>query len=324
MDTFSHIVIGLGIGALAHVDPMISGHHSLSQAVILGTVIGSNAPDFDFIYRLKGKSSYIRNHRGFSHSLPALPFWAIIVSSCIYPFFPDASLLYLFFWTFLAVIIHVLLDLFNVHGTQIFLPFSQKWFAFDAIPLIDPYILMLHFLGFSLLPFFQVGDTFLAIYLVMFIYLSIRMISAFVTKNYLKRYFQNTIRIKLIPQTAFFKWNIIIETKEDFLFGVYANNELCIEHMLSKKIKYPELVAASQSNQSVSDFLASTHFAYPFVRESKNGYFVNWKDLRFRTKKFFPYQAVVFISSDLKSKNCYIGHLNSLKQYKKVLRGLKA
>ncbi|MEH7504789.1 metal-dependent hydrolase [Neobacillus drentensis] len=63
MDTFSHIIMGLGLGALAQIDPFAADHSTLSQAVSLGTVIGSNTPDYDFIYRMKGKGSYFRNHR---------------------------------------------------------------------------------------------------------------------------------------------------------------------------------------------------------------------------------------------------------------------
>lgn len=66
MDTFSHIFIGLGLGALAQIDPAVSENIQLTQAVVLGTVIGSNAPDFDFIYRFKGKGSYLRYHRDIS------------------------------------------------------------------------------------------------------------------------------------------------------------------------------------------------------------------------------------------------------------------
>jgi inner membrane protein len=323
MDTFSHIVMGLGIGALAQIDPAVSNDPVLSQAVIIGAVIGSNAPDFDLIYRLKGKGSYFRNHRSHSHSLPALPLWGIVVSGFIAPFFPDAPFLHLFLWTFLAVILHVFFDLFNVHGTQMLLPFSRKWLAFDAIPLLDPYLLMIHFLGFSLLPFFQIGQTFLVIYIFMFLYLSTRTLSTVFTKKYLQDHFRNAIRIKLIPRMVLFKWDVIIETKEDFLFGVFFENSLTIEHTLSKKIDHPELILDSRNDQSVSDFLASTSFIYPFVHECKNGYFIDWRDLRFRTHKFFPYRAILFISSDHKSKKGYVGRINSLKQYKKVLRSLK-
>ncbi|MEH7306038.1 metal-dependent hydrolase [Neobacillus drentensis] len=322
MDTFSHIIIGLGIGALAQIDPAVSSNQTLSQAVILGAVIGSNAPDFDFLYRLKGKGSYFRNHRGLSHSLPLLPLWGILVSSLIYPFFFGLPFFHLFLWTFLAVILHVLFDLFNVHGTQILLPFSRKWIAFDAIPLLDPYILILHFLGFALLLFYQAGITFLIIYVFIFLYLTVRTLSALKTKKYLQQHFINADGVKLIPRTAPFKWDIIIETGEDFLFGVYFNNSLYIEHILAKKIDFPELVSDSTTDQTVSDFLAGTTFAYPFVDVRKNGYLVFWKDLRFRTKKFFPSLAIMFISTDFKSKNSYIGKVRSLKQYKKVLRSL--
>lgn len=323
MDTFSHIVIGLGIGALAQIDPAISNDPTLSEAVIIGTVIGSNAPDFDYIYRLRSRGSYIRHHRGFSHSLLSLPLWGMIVSGALYPFFPGISFLHLYIWSFLAVLFHVLLDLLNVDGTQILQPFSRKWIAFDAIPLIDPYILLLHFLGFGLLPFFNVGKTFLVIYLFLFLYLFLRFLSTVVIKRYLQSHFLNAIQIKLIPRMVLFKWDIIIETKEDFIFGVYSENSLKVEHTFAKKIDFPDLVNASKDDDAVSAFLSATDFAYPFVQKYKSGYYVYWKDLRFRTKKFFPFRAILFISSDFKSKKSYVGWLSSLKKYKKVLKNLK-
>ncbi|MBI0580393.1 metal-dependent hydrolase [Neobacillus cucumis] len=323
MDTFSHVIIGLGLGTLAQIDPAIANQPILSNAVIAGTIIGSNAPDFDFIWRLKGKGSYLRNHRGFSHSLPAIPVWSIIVSIVIYLFFPNPSFLHLYFWTLIAVLVHVFLDLFNVHGTQVLLPFSRKWIAFDSIPLVDPYILILHVLGFSLLPFYQAGKTFLIIYILILLYLVIRALSSILIKRHLQNHFQNAVRLKLIPSMTMFKWNVIIETNEDLLFGVYFKNGLFIDHTLSKKIDFLELVEESRNDSSVSDFLSSTHFAYPFVKKRKKGFYVYWKDVRFRTNKFFPTLAIMFISSDLKNKNSFIGKLHSLKQYKKVHRDLK-
>ncbi|MDQ0219205.1 metal-dependent hydrolase [Peribacillus cavernae] len=322
MDTTSHIIIGLGLGAFAQIDPVVA-ESSLSHAVIIGTVFGSNAPDFDCVFKLNGNGSYYRNHRGWSHSLPALPLWSFFVSGSIYTFFPGPSFFHLFFWTFLAVVIHVLLDLFNVYGTQVFRPFSAKWIAFDSIPLIDPYILMLHIVGFALLPVFEAGKIFSFVYLLMALYILIRTAYAWLIKKDLEDSFRNVIRIKLIPRAGIFKWDLLIETEDHFLFGVYSVRNLIIELTLSKKVEHPELVRESRNAQPVSDFLASTNYAYPFVQQRKNGYFVYWKDLRFRTNKFFPYLVVMFISSDLKSKVSYIGWLHSLKQYKKVLRKLE-
>lgn len=148
MDTTSHILMGLGLGALAQINPVIANDDVLTQAVVLGTIIGSNAPDFDFMYLLKGKGSYYRNHRAWSHSLLALPLWSAAVSGIIFSLFNVPSFSHLFFWTFLAVILHVFFDLFNVHGTQVLLPFSNKWIAFDSLPLFDPMISFVHILGF--------------------------------------------------------------------------------------------------------------------------------------------------------------------------------
>jgi inner membrane protein len=324
MDTFSHILIGLGLGALAQIDPIIADNSTLSQAVIIGTVAGSNAPDFDYLYNLKGKGSYYRNHRGWSHSLPALPLWGLAVTSAIYPFFLGTSFLHLFFWTFLAVILHVVFDLLNVHGTQALRPFSPKRLSFDFIPLVDPYIIMLHILGFSLLPFYMAGNIFLFIYSLLAIYLLIRIISALLAKRNLHLHFHKAIHIKLIPHTTILHWNVIIETNEDFLFGVYTNGDLLIEHTLPKKIIYPALVLESRTDEQVADFLEGTQYAYPFVQKRKNGYFVYWKDLRFRKNHFFPKLAIIYISSDLKSKISYTGKLTSIKHYKKVVKNLEA
>ncbi|MBD8071614.1 metal-dependent hydrolase [Bacillus sp. PS06] len=323
MDTSSHVIMGLGLAALAQIDPVVANHSTLSQAVMFGTVIGSNAPDFDFVFRMKGKGSYIRNHRALSHSLLTLPLWSIAVSGIIYLILPDLSFLHLFLWTFLAVILHVFFDLFNVHGTQVLRPFSKKWIAFDSIPLVDPMILFLHLLGFCLLPFYEMGIVFFVVYLCIFLYLAIRTISTVLTKRTLQLHFRHAIRIKLIPRISLFHWDVIIETEEDFIFGVFSKGSLKVDHSLFKQIEFPDLVSDSKSHPFVSAFLSSTHYAYPFVHTRKNGYLIYWKDLRFRSNKFFPNLAILSVSADYKIKNGFIGSLYSLKQYKKVIKQLE-
>jgi inner membrane protein len=172
---------------------------------------------------------------------------------------------------------------------------------------------MLHILGFSLLPFFETGRVFTFIYLAMFFYLLVRFIFTQFTKWKLSQHFQNALRVKMIPKTSPFHWNIIIETNEDFLFGSYSMGELWI----------PGLVIDSRQNPEVESFLRSTHFAYPFVQKRKSGYFIYWKDLRFRTKKFFPKLAIMFISLDYQNQVSYTGKLTSIKQYKKVIKKLE-
>lgn len=323
MDTTSHIVIGFGLGMLAHLDPTVAVSSYASSAVLIGTVIGSNAPDFDYIYNLKGKGSYYRHHRGWSHSFPVLPLWGLAVTGAIYPFFSDVSFLHLFLWTFLAVILHVFLDLFNVYGTQAALPLSSKWWSFDSIPLFDPFILILHCIGFGLLSIFKPGVVFLFVYMFVLFYIAMRTIISMNIKKHLENYFLKAISIKIIPYPSLIKWGVLIETADDFLFGVYSGKTVEIEHTLSKKLKHPELVIHSTNEQNVADFLSSTDYAYPFVSVRKNGFIVHWRDLRFRTNKFFPCLTITYISHDLTNKGSYIGWLHSSRHYKKIVRSLE-
>jgi inner membrane protein len=323
MDTTSHIIIGFGIGALAQIDSVVA-ENSLSQAVILGTVIGSNAPDADCIYKLKGKGSYFRNHRSWSHSLPALPLWSLLVSGIIHPFFPDSSFLHLFMWTFLAVILHVVFDLFNVYGTQAARPISSKWISFDSIPLVDPFILGMHAVGFLLIPNHEPGIVFSYMYIFILSHILFRTFYAGRIKKHLELYYPEANRIKLIPRTDLLTWDFLIDNDEEFIFGFYSATKIKIEHKLSKQNKNWDLIEVSKKEQDVSDFLASTEFAYPFVKQTKSGHFVMWKDLRFRMEKsYFPYHAIFYISKDNKFKSTYTDKIYSLKSYKKILRDLE-
>jgi inner membrane protein len=323
MDTLSHIVIGAGLGTLAHLDPAVSSNEAMAQAVLIGTVLGSNAPDLDIVYRFKGKGEYYRNHRGASHSLLALPLWGLAVSSVLLPFFPGIDFFHLFFWVTLAVVLHVFFDLFNMHGTQALLPFKRHWMAFDAIPLIDPFIITAHLIGFALMPWLNPGYVFLSVYAILLPYLAIRFLSSCLTKRKLKKHFILAERIKLIPHMRWFRWDVIIETDSDFIFGTHSLDSLVIDHTLSKQIRFPELVLTSRKHRTISDFLSSTYFAYPFVEKKKAGYVVYWKDLRFRTKKFFPNAAILYFTEDQEQTGSYIGTLNSLNHYRNVMRNLK-
>ena len=81
MDTATHFVIGISIAGLAHINPSLSTEPTLSHVILIGTIVGSQAPDFDGVTRFfGGSSSYIKNHRGITHSLPAIFIWPSIIS----------------------------------------------------------------------------------------------------------------------------------------------------------------------------------------------------------------------------------------------------
>lgn len=86
MDTASHILFGVTLGGLATIDPSVN-ETGVAAAVMLGTIVASNAPDFDTVLRLKGMNWYIRHHRGITHSLPGLLIWPVIITALLVPLF---------------------------------------------------------------------------------------------------------------------------------------------------------------------------------------------------------------------------------------------
>ena len=118
MDTGTHIVMGLALGGLATLDPVVAENSATATSVLIAVIIGSQAPDIDTVLKLKNNAVYIRNHRGITHSIPAVLLWPLIITGSVYAFFPGANLLHLWLWTFLAVFLHVFVDIFNAYGTQ--------------------------------------------------------------------------------------------------------------------------------------------------------------------------------------------------------------
>ena len=117
------------------------------SAVFAGVVIGSLIPDVDTVLKLRNNAVYIRHHRGITHSIPAVLLWPLILQYCYRLLFPDANFIHLWAWTFLAVFLHVFVDIFNSYGTQALRPFSNKWVAIGVINTFDPIIFVLHVLA---------------------------------------------------------------------------------------------------------------------------------------------------------------------------------
>ena len=78
---------------------------------MIAALAGSQAPDIDTILKLKNNAVYIRNHRGFTHSIPAVLFWSVLIPGILFMFYPEANLLHLWLWTLLAVVLHVFVDI---------------------------------------------------------------------------------------------------------------------------------------------------------------------------------------------------------------------
>src|SRR3954465_1723186 len=167
--------MGIAIGGLATLDPVVAGSHATAVSVLIGTIAGSQIPDIDTVLKLRNNAIYIRNHRGVTHSIPAVILWPLLIIAVVYPFFSGANLLHLWAWTFAAVFIHVFVDIFNAYGTQALRPFTSKWVALGVINTFDPIIFGIHIVAILIWVFgADPGYTFLSMFVVLIGYYFLR------------------------------------------------------------------------------------------------------------------------------------------------------
>lgn len=135
MDLVTHAVVGLAVAEL-------SGHHaSLTSSATIATVLGAIAPDFDIIARLRGELAYMRHHRAFSHSLPGVVAWTILINLFLHLLRPEIAWPSLLWPALAGGLSHILLDFFNTHGAALLWPFTRRRLSCYLLNVCDPSLL---------------------------------------------------------------------------------------------------------------------------------------------------------------------------------------
>lgn len=313
MDTGTHVVMGLALGGLATLDPVVAESSVTATSVLIGTIIGSQAPDIDTILKLRNNAVYIRNHRGVTHSIPAVLLWPVGIIAVIYPFFPEANLLHLWLWTFFAVFLHVFVDIFNAYGTQALRPFTSKWIALGIINTFDPIIFGLHVIG--LIIWGLGGDpgfVFLALYAVLVAYYIVRYITQRKVLKAVKEIIPDATDIIIAPTLKFHQWKLAIMNKKQFFVGRAYNNRVEILDQFNRKpVPETPVLEAAKKDKNLSAFLSFSPVYRWEVDEYDDYYEVRFIDLRYRSNGHYPFVAVVHLDHDLNIKNSYTGWIFS-------------
>ena len=101
-------------------------------------VLAANIPDFDAVSWFAGGAAYIHYHRNITHSLLAAPMMALLAVAIVRVLGrSEVRWLNAWFIALVAVASHLILDLTNVYGVRLLLPFSGRWFHWDATPVVD-------------------------------------------------------------------------------------------------------------------------------------------------------------------------------------------
>ncbi|MGY0692525.1 metal-dependent hydrolase [Virgibacillus sp. FSP13] len=313
MDTGTHIVMGIALGGIATLDPVVQQDPTLFHAVFIGTIVGSHAPDFDTILKMKNNAVYIRNHRGATHSVPAILMWGILIAGIIHAFVPQTNLFHLWIWTFLAVSIHVLTDIFNAYGTQAYRPFTNRWVAHGFINTFDPYIFLLHIAGIiAWILGANPGYTWLIIYTVIFLYYIKRYLDKREIVRKINDSFSGVEQIATSPTIKQNIWRVAITTTDKFYVGSVENGHIQIVDEFNKiPLPNTKLMNLAQANKNVAAFLSFS----PVYRWEINTFDdfteVRFIDLRYRSKGHYPFVAVVHVDDNFRILSSYTGWIYS-------------
>src|SRR6516225_7865376 len=137
------------------------GRAGLNRKTALATLtltLAAEAPDLDVVSGFWGRAFGFEHHRGFTHSFLGLPLVAVVVVGFVYLVwrlrrrktkYPDLPPRWglLFWYACLAGLSHILLDFTNNYGVRPFWPFSEKWYSWDIVFIVEPVMLAFLILG---------------------------------------------------------------------------------------------------------------------------------------------------------------------------------
>lgn len=140
MDTLTHALVGLAVGALRRPDQGRRRPLSVTdRGVLAASLIGAQLPDID-VFLMPGDSlNHLRFHRGYTHSLVGSLVLAALAALLTRTVFRKARWGPLYVWGLLGVLSHLLADVVTGYGTRVLLPWSNLPVHFDLAALIEPW-----------------------------------------------------------------------------------------------------------------------------------------------------------------------------------------
>ncbi|MFZ1129761.1 MAG: metal-dependent hydrolase [Terriglobales bacterium] len=150
MEPVTHFLFGAAMGRAG-----LNRKTALATATL---TLAAEAPDLDVLSRFGGSAFGLNHHRGFTHSFLGVPLVAAAVVGFIYLLWrlrgrttrnPDLPPRWglLFAYACLAGLSHILLDYTNNYGIRPFWPFSEQWYSWDIVFIVEPVLLVVLTLG---------------------------------------------------------------------------------------------------------------------------------------------------------------------------------
>ena len=301
MDNLTHTLTAV---ALSH-----AGLNRKTRFATLTLIAGANLPDIDVVTWVQGTATYLRYHRGITHSLLGIAVLGVAVGLAADAWGKragpnkqglTANATWLIACGLAGTASHLLLDFTNAYGVRPFLPFNGKWVAWDIMFIADPGVLALLAagLGFPALlrliseevgagkPAYRTGSI-LALAAVVLVW-GLRDVAhrrAVTQLDSIQFAQENPQRIGAFPSPANpFSWTGVAETDSAFYVVTVSALDDHVQTSDAKVFRKPAVspaLEAGMNTRTGETFLDFARFPWGQVQESGDGYEVTLRDLRF-------------------------------------------
>lgn len=295
MDPITHAVVGLSIAVLLG-EPI-----SLSNPAIIGCVAGAVIPDGDIIMQMKGDYVYLKNHRGLSHSIPAMFIYAAFITGVLWFILGSLPIWKVLFFSLIGCFSHIALDITNSYGAQILWPLSKRRFTLDLLLIYDPMLIVMCLL--ILLPALRNLIPPVISILLFLAYLVLRNWMKHIAKNVVLDNLEGkygSVYLRIMPSMiGLIKWHFILKTDEGKIVGevnIFPRRFRIINEMKNIDKELYDMALCTPLAKFFSQFTPVFHID---CEKCGNNYVFEFIDLRYYVAKDFLHHATAIINKDL-------------------------
>ncbi len=294
MDPITHGIVGLAVAAVAG-EPV-----AITNPYAIGCLLGAIVPDGDIVMQVKGHYSYLKNHRGISHSLPFAFIFGGVITLFLSMIFPGVSIIKLFLYSLAGCLSHLILDITNSYGAQIFWPFLNKKYTADLLLVYDPVLFLLS-LTIIIPSFRDIVHPSISITL-FFTYVLLRSIAKYYIKKTIKKGMVNEGEItfiRVLPSlVGLLKWHFIIKYKDKRVVGeinLFSKRLRIIDILDNLDTKLYNAIKDTEIARFFDEFTPISHID---CIKSAVGYEYYFTDLRYYAAKDYLHHATATLDEN--------------------------
>lgn len=133
VDTIAHGLTGALVGYCGF-------RQEGGRTALWASIVAAEFPDTDLLFRLVSDQTYLQYHRGPTHSILLLPFWAVVVTWAFWEMAGRKNFQLLWLASAAGLASHLLLDWITSYGTMLWWPVNDARLALNLVFIVDPYV----------------------------------------------------------------------------------------------------------------------------------------------------------------------------------------